>query len=1314
VKNFPDPRLSFSLPPQHFAETAIGARQIPSHLPESVLANLALVPSKESSLVFRDDKRRTIHLTVAELLSWGNFELMLPDLNRVGSLYDLEIPRETLPRFTRIEMPWGVDLTPIAVRRSITSKSEDRFVWDHNLIPTQDEWTELWSSVLRNADDGNAPVSFELLSVRGFKRGATKGSTFEGTLVIEYSDDQDNLPPDWLGGRGDPTVTTTPRLTTPLTNLNRIELAASLSRRFPYSGVPGKSPVDTGVLNYASPFNYDKQQIKNCFMPGRSLQVDQFRLSPRGGWLEFDNHWKPAPDCALTGWSHIASMGRDRHVKLEKAGFLFPFGIEANLIVLSEEVFVKDEQEHFVAVLVKQVFIEVPQPNGVAIPNGEGIFQSVSIITTRTAALDVPPSGDPGQYFAWDFFLPTVDGQPVQFEHTGIDWGGDPHSSRMPLLFVSNDSRSPNGLIWEPGYADWKPKPAPDDRDPAHAIPRSEQGLRVLDMLWNSRPYRFATYNDDLIALATPLEHGDTSQRVEWAEWTRGPVPDLDKSGIAPRPFVARTRTLKLRLHGLTQFSGETKYSLGTYRDVRFTHAPLLDPEPTAAEPVYTANLLNHQEPESSPYLVLLETRDLVGQNVSQLPQPDDASRKRIRSLYFGLAKTPEAIPESLFEMIDNEIQFGMTASSAGTGGLAVPDTPASTLTRRYGPVGDSSFSWKRWDGYENKKAKLESMHRLDYAAYRREHRSQIDLQPFDNAQTPSDLDDIAKSASALMGYQTPSFLRTMVDSVSSLVGFTSATAPATASPVGATPGLSLGDLFGAEAQLIPGLSFADLFSKVALGGSSMSSTADTSGSPLAKPLQWKFQVTGIDWLVDILGDGAGKLSFKDLLSLAANESQSPETSVPVSFGIEASLHWINEAFEPVTVGPVDFIPKPNSTKIEIDAHARMSIGAAGLPSDFSNLKLAPGKAETTARAVLSEFTISVFNAIEIDFRDVSFDMSADGKNTVSTNIGDVRLKGPLEFINQPSKVLGGLGGDSGINIDVSLARVKIGQTLRFPKTEGDPLFIGPAQITNLSFGWGLTIPLVGRDVLSISFALSSREKPLTIFVPPWYGGKAHVLLELTTKGMRLLEVSMEYGAVIPIRWGIANGQASLTAGVFYMLERVVDGQGQLTDGKVIFRAFVNAAANVVVAGIIHFDGQIYIALSYVKEGNRKLIIGEATVSCSIKIGFFRVSYSFSATHVEEAQGSSSAGATLHRAPAQVLNANFEYQAIGNGGSRKQALRSISLNAKDSIISDTNGLLSGVETTMPRGNPGDVQLFGKQFDKKRKRAFQRLLKGYAQ
>ena len=175
VKNFTDSRLSFSLPPQHFAETAIGARQIPSHLPESVLTNLALVPSKESILVFRDGKRRTIHLTVAELLSWGNFELMLPDLNRVGSLYDLEIPRATLPLFTRIEMPWGIDLTPIAARRSITSNLKDRFVWDHNLIPTQDEWTELWSSALRNADDDNAPVSFELLSVRGFKRGATKG-----------------------------------------------------------------------------------------------------------------------------------------------------------------------------------------------------------------------------------------------------------------------------------------------------------------------------------------------------------------------------------------------------------------------------------------------------------------------------------------------------------------------------------------------------------------------------------------------------------------------------------------------------------------------------------------------------------------------------------------------------------------------------------------------------------------------------------------------------------------------------------------------------------------------------------------------------------------------------------------------------------------------------------------------------------------------------------------------------------------------------------------------------------------------------------
>jgi len=168
--------------------------------------------------------------------------------------------------------------------------------------------------------------------------------------------------------------------------------------------------------------------------------------------------------------------------------------------------------------------------------------------------------------------------------------------------------------------------------------------------------------------------------------------------------------------------------------------------------------------------------------------------------------------------------------------------------------------------------------------------------------------------------------------------------------------------------------------------------------------------------------------------------------------------------------------------------------------------------------------------------------------------------------------------------------------------------------VTYLSLSWGLMIPLSGRDVLSASFALSSREQPLTIYVPPWYGGRAYLYMEVTTRGMRMLEFSMEYGAYVPIEWSIAKGHAGLMAGIYYSVQYSPSG------GIVVLRAFVKAFANLSVAGLIHFCGLILITLEK-EEGSGNSLVGTTTVRVSIKIAFVRYSYSFSATQREKQSG---------------------------------------------------------------------------------------------
>lgn len=1240
-----EPLLVFTFPPQHFAETAIPTAGIPPIFDDRMLSLVELLESKPSQLVFKDLAKRKLCLSLKDLLNWDELELVLPSMDAAGNdvrsepKYSLEVaPSQSSPA-SRIEMPWGVELIPsVQTGRGFIATE---YLWKHsNSAQSSGGWTVLWTTSLTRR--GGGPLAMEVLSVRGFDQMSSTGTVDAGNLKITYKDKQGEVFP-----RGS---TPNPDYATPLSNYDRIAIAASLSKRFPYTGRPSPTPVESALIQYV-PTN---TCVSACYVDGRTIPVEQFRLSALGGWLQLNGQWVAAPGCGLTGWVNSTSVGRDHHVEVISAGFLYPFGTACQLVVLSERVFVRDANRHYVAVLVKQAFLQIPEGNEVEVGHKETPFVTLSITTKLSPPLDLPSSGDPSTYSEYDFFLPTVNKRPFPFEHVGTDWSGNKHSSMMAMYYVSNKARSANGLIWEPGYPwDHTQKDAicgknqDGNPDLYHTIPKSgDDGLRVLDKLWNEDGFRFAKYNRALVALATPLSRGDTSQRIDWVEWGRTNIGNLEPDHVVTPPFKPRARTIRFSIESMGLMSGQHTGLIGTYRDTRATSVPVLDPEPTASMELYFRNVQPGANMASSPYLYLLETRPLIGESgvVQKISTQEQAAL--IRESYYGTSSG--RIPDSLFTEITNEIRFGASSGAEGVGGISVPDTHVSTLTRNYGPVGDATFNERRWIGYQNKKSALEAIGRLDFTAFRRTYRKLIDIAPFDPLRSEPDLEVMAQNARTLMGYSTSP--RLLASSAAGL-------------PSG---GLKLGDLFGMDAQILPGISFADIFRNIAFGDSpDLPLELSESGPRTAQPLAWDVRVTGIDTLLSFVGREPGQLSLPEILSLLAMDAQLSDVAEPISAGIEASLNWSNDIFSQEKIGPVVFTPT-SGTRLEIEALSRIDLGKITIAPDLKQLAFEPGKSQVSAKAKLSDFKITMFEAIEVSFSNVSFELLPDGRKDFVTNISEVQLIGPLSFISQLSEIFGGLGNDQGIKLDLSPERARISQTLRFPATEGQPLFIGPAQVINLALGWFVMIPLRGRDVLSVGFSVSSREKPLTIYVPPWYGGKAHVLLELTTRGCRLIEVSMEYGALIPVTWTLASGMASITAGIFYMCEQTVDS------GRVVLKAFVKAAANLTVAGLIDFSGLIYIALSSDEKAGHKVLLGESTVSVSIKIGFVRISYSFTAYHTETSGGASAFVATENMAPNTPT---------------------LSLSASPNRVA--------------------IDVFGVHFDDARRAAFDRIIDGYA-
>jgi hypothetical protein len=1161
-----DHRLEFTLPPQHFAETTIGVSTIPDVFDDAVLRLISLSPSRESKLVFRVPAR-AIALRVDKLLDWSSFDLLLPDVTKAGAPYDLEIPRSPDEAVSRIEMPWGIELAPadLGAALGFTGLVQSR---------AQGSWTELWSTALQAKDAAArlAPLQMEVFSVRGFTRTGQTGSVEDGTLVVTYhttpySPDQPKSPA--------------------IETHERAELAASLSQRFLYTGraSPKRSTAQIQLVDENVPF-------AAAYAPGRTIAVEQFRLSGRGGTLDLLARFRPFPGSALSSWGHKATGGRDTYVQIVREGFLYPFGTRSELIFVSQRAFARDASGHFVAPLVKQAFLRIHQPNRRDFEHGETPFTSVSITTEVTPPLDLPASGNPSDYRQYDFFVPMVKGAPFAFDHLGTDWGGEQHRASMPLIFVSNKATSANGLIWEPGYS-WQPDLQGPVFDPKFSIPRTGEGLRVVDRLWATLPGRFANYGGVVANLARAESTGSAAQKLDWVEWTRGNIPDLSPTEVVFPPFGARARTMRVQCQATEHLSGEKSALLATYRDLRFTAAPFLDPEPTTPAEYYFENVTAATSGPDTPYLYFLESRPLIAENAAPAERQRQQVAADIQFLYYRTSTGQ--LPGALFAGISNEIRFGQSQSSEGIGGLSVPDTHASIANRRYGIVGDASFNERRWPGMANARAKLQAANRLDFAAYIKASRPPFDLTPFDATRTAADRARGVSAARSLMGY---------APAPAALIA-----APAANGPF--APGLKLGDLFGADAEVIPGLRFADIFREIALAGAADAGPAALyDGSKrAATPLAWDVRLSGIEWLRTLQKGGETMPSLVSVLSDLVAEAKPGDTGTPLSLGLEASLNWSNDIFEPVTVGPTAFVPSPE-TKIEIDALARIDLGTPIIKTDPLQLAFQPGKSKIRATTAISRFAIEIFGAIRLNFESVSFTVAEDGSKDFATKLTSVELLGPLAFINQLQSMLGGLGGDNGIKLDISPERAMISQTLQFP-VGGAPLFIGPAQITNLSLFWAVTIPLMGRDVLSVAFGISSREMPLTIFVPPWYGGKAYVLVEATTRGCRLVEVSMEYGALIPIEWGPARGQASLTAGIFFQL-RKLDAQDS---ARVELTGFVKAASNLSVAGIIHFTGLIYIALSYIVENAMRIVRGTALVRVSIKIGFIRYSYSFTAEH---------------------------------------------------------------------------------------------------
>lgn len=235
-----------------------------------------------------------------------------------------------------------------------------------------------------------------------------------------------------------------------------------------------------------------------------------------------------------------------------------------------------------------------------------------------------------------------------------------------------------------------------------------------------------------------------------------------------------------------------------------------------------------------------------------------------------------------------------------------------------------------------------------------------------------------------------------------------------------------------------------------------------------------------------------------------------------------------------------------------------------------------------------------------IKFNRVAISVKIGEKPSIDPDIEAVEFAGPLTFVNKLKDLIpsGGSGGGVGFSFgfDVQPSGVTATLTITLPNVT-----VGVFSLQNMSFLMRLTVPFDGRPFTAY-FAFCSKENPFRITIM-MFGGGGFFGIEISPKGVRMLEAAFEFGGNFAFDCGVASGGASVMAGIYYKLEiKEIDGkdveQSQLT-------GYFRLTGNLSVLGLIRVSLLFELKLTWMGNGK---VYGTATIEVTIEILFLSFS----------------------------------------------------------------------------------------------------------
>jgi hypothetical protein len=331
-----------------------------------------------------------------------------------------------------------------------------------------------------------------------------------------------------------------------------------------------------------------------------------------------------------------------------------------------------------------------------------------------------------------------------------------------------------------------------------------------------------------------------------------------------------------------------------------------------------------------------------------------------------------------------------------------------------------------------------------------------------------------------------------------------------------------------------------------------------------------------------------GALRLQDIIGVKMNMPELNKTHDSVYY------NFITKGLQPKELGPFKFTPN-DSTRLV--CFMQKSLVNA---SDY------------VAWTRLENFAIEIFDGrLVINFGKLQIASNSQEKNKVTVEIGKVDFQKELAFIQAISKNIKIPG--TGITIDINPTNISVRFSYAIPGISG-----GAFTFNNLKFNIGVIIPFpigkAGLSPLVATFGINSPDDKFVIAAGV-FGGRGHFVIGTTPKYLKSIDCGFEFGGYIGLDLVIAKGEAFVMAGVRYVYDR-----NEIGEATIDFYSIFTCGGSVTVFGFITVSVYFILCLRYRQSAEGSSLYGTATLTYSIKIGFFEKS--FSLTYAKQLSGS--------------------------------------------------------------------------------------------